>query len=109
MLSALRCVAMSSSVVGIVWDALLLLDAELLVDSGADWYQGTQDQTDALYAELLGIWDDHGGTPSLTAEGLVDLWFGAAGSLPPSDSWHSMPPWLCAVVMMGVPGFPTFS
>jgi hypothetical protein len=100
---------MSSSVVGIVWDALLLLDAELLADPGADWYEGTQDQTDALYAELLGIWDDFGGTPSLSAEGLVDRWFDGAGSLPPSDSCLSMPPWLCAGIMMGVPGFPTFS
>jgi hypothetical protein len=41
---------MSSSVVGTVWDALLLLDAE-----------------------LLGIWDNFGGTPSLSPNKIISL------------------------------------
>lgn len=95
----------ATGVVGIVWDALLLLDAELLADPDADWYVGAQDQTDVLYAELLGIWER---CPSLPAEGLVDEWFSGAGSPPPSDSCLEMPPWLVAGIMMGAPGFPSF-
>jgi len=105
--------AMSSSsspapgVVGIVWDALLLLDAVLLADPDADcWYVGAQDQTDSLYAELLAIWVR---CPSLSAEGLVNEWFLDDGSSPPIDSCLDMPPWLVAGIMMGVPGFPSFS
>jgi len=96
-------------VVGIVWDAVLLLDAELLGDPDADWYLGTQDQTDALYAELHSLWVGTGGDPAVSADELVDAWFACAGSASPSDSPLSMPPWLCAGIMMGVPGFPSFS
>ena len=98
-----------TEVVGFVWDALLLLDAELLADSDADWYLGFQDQSDALYAELLGIWVDSGGDPAVSAEDWVDRWFAGAGSVSPPDSPLSMPSWLCAGIMMGVPGFPSFS